>query len=143
MIKRIFTCFRESSVLVNGSSLSSYGCDVDGQFSIILHGWKDSALWLAPLVTKLLEYRGGCIIFMNYSAIIDGSNYLHALSNWRNLSVDLTQKLREMENEGINPEKIFMYGYSIGGRLVIDAALNFGPDKIGLIDGEYKKINNS
>jgi uncharacterized membrane protein len=41
-----------------------------------------------------------------------------------------------MEAEGIDPAKIFMYGHSLGARMVIDAAIKFGTQKIGMIDGE-------
>lgn len=41
-----------------------------------------------------------------------------------------------MEAEGIDPANIFMYGHSLGARMVVDAALKFGPGKIGMIDGK-------
>lgn len=41
-----------------------------------------------------------------------------------------------MEAEGIDPANIYMYGHSLGARMVIDAGIKFGFNRIGLIDGE-------
>lgn len=74
---------------------------------------------------------------MRYEDCIDDGNYLHSLSLWGSVSAVLTEKLRQMETDGISPKNIFMYGFSLGAWIAIDAAINFGKQKIGLIDGEF------
>lgn len=118
-----------------GTNLSAYGCIASGKFAIIVHGWNDSLLWLKSMVEKLLNYRGGCVIFVNYLAYVYNADYLKTLLNWQGVSTVITNKLRDMEREGVLPENIFIYGFSLGSRIAIDAAINFGKQKIGLIDG--------
>lgn len=63
-------------------------------------------------------------------------NYLNTYRRWHEISNLLMIMLHLMENEGIDGENIFMYGFSLGARAVIDAALKFGKKKVGYIDGE-------
>lgn len=117
--------------------MKSQGCDLDGKFSLLAHGWEDkSILWLDPLIKNLLKHRGGCVIFVNYYGVIDLKDFLKTLQNWRTVSADVTERLQNMEKEGVDPSNIFMYGFSLGARIVIDAATNFGRQKVGLIDGK-------
>jgi dienelactone hydrolase len=57
-------------------------------------------------------------------------------NHWPKVSALLTRKLKQMEAEGIDPAKIYMYGHSLGARMVIDAGIKFGPNRIGMIDGD-------
>lgn len=102
------------------------------------HGWDDSKTWVPLTIEMLLKYRGGCVIFLNYSSCVDDDNYILTLNRWPSVSAVVTKKLISMEKEGILPENIFMYGFSLGARIVIDAAINFGKQKIGLIDSKEK-----
>lgn len=87
------------------------------------------------MVKKFLEYRGGCVIYFNFSACVDMSNYLVSLARWPSASAVLTKKLYDMENEYIHPGNVHMYGFSLGGRIIVDGAINYGTHKIGSIDG--------
>lgn len=118
-----------------GTSLSSYGCSVNDKFSIVTHGWGDTQAWVSSTIEKILKHRGGCVIFLNYSSCVNNNNYAATLAHWKSLSAMVTVKLNTMEKEGIIPDNIFMYGFSLGARIVIDAAINFGKQKIGMIDG--------
>lgn len=73
--------------------------------------------------------------FFNYSACIDNENYINTLSLWPSASAVLTKILNDMEGEGILPLNIFLYGHSLGSWVMIDGAINFGPQKVGLLDG--------
>lgn len=64
------------------------------------------------------------------------SNYLISLQLWPSASAVITKKLHDMENEQIHPENIYMYGFSLGGRIIVDGAINYGTKKVGAIDGE-------
>lgn len=123
-----------------GTNLSSYGCDIDGNFAILAHGYGDFALWVPDMVQKFLQYRGGCVIYLNYSKCIDMSNYIVTLTRWQSVSALVTKKLNDMEDEEIDPNNILLYGFSIGARIVIDGAINFGPQKVGLIDGKVLSL---
>ena len=119
-----------------GTNLSSYGCELENKFAILTHGFGDFALWVPETVRKLLHHRGGCVIYLNYSACIDMSNYIFTMMHWQSVSALVTKKLKNMETEGVSPVNIFLYGFSIGARIMIDGAINFGPQKIGLLDGK-------
>lgn len=44
-------------------------CGSDSKFTIIVHGWREdmSAPWVNGTIKNFLIYRGGCVIFMDYS----------------------------------------------------------------------------
>lgn len=119
-------------------NLSDYGCEKDSNYSILTPSYNDGLSWVKPLIEKLQKHRGGCIIYADSSVVLS-SDYLKALSNWAMVSKVITNRLRDMESEGIQPGNIFMYGFSLGARIVIDAAIQFGKQKIGLIDGKRYK----
>lgn len=58
------------------------------------------------------------------------------------MSALLVRKLNNMVTEGVDPAKIFMYGHSLGARMVIDAGLKFGENRIGMIDCELNAFLN-
>lgn len=132
---RFFNSF-SSSVWNVGATLSSYGCSNRGKFTFIAHGWGGVNSWVPAMVRKFLEYRGGCVIYFNFSECVDMSNYLISLQLWPSASAVITKKLHDMENEQIHPENIYMYGFSLGGRIIVDGAINYGTKKVGAIDGE-------
>lgn len=94
---------------------------------------------MKQLVGNLTEARGGCIIFIDYSYYGNNLNYFQFLSHFSGISRVVTRKLEELENEGFQPDDWFMFGHSAGGRLVIDAAANFGYQKVKEIDGKVYK----
>lgn len=128
--------FRQSAIWKNGTSLSSYGCDVKDYITVITHGWGGVGSFVPLLVQKYLQYRGGCVIYFNYSACVDMSNYVTSLGLWQSASAVLTEKLHEIETEGVLPANISMYGFSLGARVAIDAAINYGTQKVGSMYGE-------
>lgn len=76
------------------------------------------------------------MIFFDYSACDDDTNYFGSLKQFDPLSAVLTKILHDMEDEGVPPVNIHMYGFSLGARIAIEAAINFGPGKVGSIDGK-------
>lgn len=118
-------------------------CDVNGKFAFVVHGYNGGySSWLDGITKKLLQYRGGCIILMDYKLYSDVPNlplfqsYYPLVANFSKISNVLTKKLRNLEVEGFNPDNGFMFGHSFGARLIIDAAVNFGKQKIKEIDGK-------
>lgn len=117
-------------------------CDINGKFAFIVHGWNGGySDWFKPITKKLLQYRGGCVILVDYKYYSDVPNvplldtYFPLIANFSKISNVLTKKLKNLEVEGLNPDNVFMYGHSLGARLIIDAAANFGKQKIKAIDG--------
>lgn len=128
-----------SQISTFDTSFSEQGCNLDGNFSFVTHGWLGSnSPWIRDLVSNLSYYRNGCVIFMNYSYFGDRENYIEVITFFSPISELVTRKLQQMVDEGAFPDNIFMFGFSFGGRLVIEAALNFGEDLIGQIDSKVK-----
>lgn len=121
---------------IEGTNLSSYGCDLKGNFSMVTHGWADFVPWLQEHLQKLLQNRGGCVIYLNYSDCVDDSSYLASLKQFYPLSAVITKRLNDMENEGVSPNNMHGYGFSMGARIMIDSSINFGPQKMKTLDGE-------
>lgn len=126
-----------------GTKLSSYGCTAKDKFSIVTHGWRDSNSWVPLLVENLLKHRGGCVIFLNYSSCIDEKNYVVTMNKWRSVSAVVTKKLKDMKRERIPPANVFLYGFSLGARIIVEAAINLGSRKLGwLTVGPIHLLNN-
>lgn len=75
---------------------------------------------------------------MNYTHYSDTPNYLDLKRHFRPLTKLVTRKLRQVRDDGISSDCMFLFGFSFGGRLVIEAAMQYGPGKINAIDS--KKI---
>lgn len=127
----------ETHVSTFDTLLSEQGCDLNGNFSLVTHGWVGSnSGWIPDLISNLSFYRQGCVIFMNYSYYGDRKNYFEAISFFEPVSRLLTKKLFQITDEGICHDHIFMFGFSLGGRIVIEAALNYGENLISAIDSK-------
>lgn len=118
-------------------SFAEEGCRLDGNISIVTHGWLGSnSPWIPDLINNLSYHRKGCVIFMNYSYFGDRENYFEVISFFEPISKLMKRKIQQLSDEGADSDKIFMFGFSFGGRIVIEAALNFGENVIGQIDSK-------
>lgn len=123
-----------SSVSTFKNSITEQGCDPNKNFSFITHGWMGStAKYVPDMISNLTVLRQGCIIFMNYSYYSDRLNYFDTISYFEPISKLVTKKLVQLRDGGVSNDRIFMFGFSFGGRIVIEAALNYGTNLIGLI----------
>lgn len=122
------------------SNLTTFGCDLNQNISIIVHGWNAGTnfTWVDKLATKLVQVRGGCSVLYKYQACVNDKDYVITLTLWHAMSQKLTTLLRRLEDEGYNPGDMFIYGFSIGSRIAIDAAISFGDQKIGNVDGKHR-----
>lgn len=64
-------------------------------------------------------------------------SYFHLLTNFDGIANALTVKLRHFRQHLFEPNKMFMFGFSFGGQLVLEAGRRFGERQIQQIDGEY------
>lgn len=114
---------------------SSQGCNKAGSFSFITHGWQGSnSGWILDMISNFTAYRGGCVIFMNYSYYSDRINYFEVIGFFKPIASLVTRKLQQLNSDGVVDDNIFMFGFSFGGRIVIEAALNYGTKRISQID---------
>lgn len=120
------------------ANLTSFGCDTEGKVAIVVHGWKESieTEWVSDLIGNLLAYRGGCVMFMDYSNHSMVQEYFDLVGKFYRISTVLLEKLFELESQGFNPDNLFLYGFSFGGQLVVYTGALYGDQKIAQIDGE-------
>lgn len=119
------------------TNMTQLGCSSSEKIAIIVHGWLESNAteWVHDLVENLLRYRGGCIVFMDYSNHSVVQEYFVLVRKFNPLSDVLVEKLYQLEAQGFDPDSMFMYGFSFGAQLVINAGNLYGFNKIGAIDG--------
>lgn len=119
-------------------SLSSRGCDSQGKFFIIIHGWLESwkTEWVQDLVSNLTVYRGGCIIFMDYSNYSVNPNYFLLPPQFQNISDILLKFMLQLERENFDFNNGYMFGFSFGAWLAIKTAKTFGYKRFAQIDGK-------
>lgn len=120
------------------NDLTQLGCNSSEKYAMIVHGWLESieADWVHDLVGNLQRFRGGCIIFMDYSNHSVVQDYFVLVGKFNLLSQVLVDKLFQLEAQGFNPDNLYMYGFSFGAQLVIHAGNLYGDSKIAEIDGK-------
>lgn len=123
------------------SKLTQFGCKTSEKYAFVVHGWKESIRtpWVHDMIDNLRRFRGGCTIVMDYSNHSLVQEYFILVSKFEMISLVLVNKLRQLEAQGFNPNKLFMYGFSFGAQLVINAANIYGDQKIAEIDGKARK----
>lgn len=91
-----------------------------------------------------LKYRGGCVIFLDYSECVASDiplvlGFLSELISSSYLSVYalITKKLLEMESQGVSlKDDLHMFGFSLGAESVIQGALGVGEKRVESISSE-------
>lgn len=124
---------------VDNNNLTQQGCNSSEKYAVVVHGWLESIAtdWVQDLVQNLQLYRGGCIIFMDYSNHSIVQDYFVLVRKFNQLSQVLVEKLLELEAQGFDPDNLFMYGFSFGAQLVINAGNLYGNNRIAEIDGKH------
>ncbi|XP_055627225.1 uncharacterized protein LOC129769160 [Toxorhynchites rutilus septentrionalis] len=116
--------------------LSGTNCSTTEKFSIIAHGWHENCyetFWIGDLEENLRVHRGGCVICMDYSTFSSGG-YPYLFKRFNNLSGVLLKFLRSLQYEGMQFENLYMFGFSFGAQLVLDAGNQIGFNVIEEID---------
>lgn len=130
----------EGQLWDENQNLTSLNCSADGNLAFIVHGFRASkGEWQWKLKDQFLKHRGGCVIIYNWGKLSDLSNYYKVAK--RTWPVAVAIMLGRVENitstEGFSPDKILLYGHSLGARMVVEVGMQFGTGKISQIDGEY------
>ncbi|KXJ72242.1 hypothetical protein RP20_CCG018528 [Aedes albopictus] len=132
---------RESQKLIyltdDDDGFTDNGCKPNEPFAIVIHGWRDSATkdWVVDLLSNLTTYRPGCTMFMSYGNDSQKMNYFRDLyPNFDLLASSLTQYLRRVEAVGFDPDDGYLFGFSFGANLALEAGRRFGLQRLGRID---------
>ncbi|MDT3697271.1 MAG: 2-succinyl-6-hydroxy-2,4-cyclohexadiene-1-carboxylate synthase [Ignavibacterium sp.] len=101
--------------------------DPNKKFIILLHGFTGSAEDWLPIIEQMPNNY-------NYVAIdLLGHGKSDSPSNSQSYSVDaLIQQLKFIKDK-LTKEKVFLIGYSMGGRLALNFSVNYPEDVIGLV----------
>lgn len=123
--------------------MTDLGCNVDEKVSIVVHGWKENreSEWVPVLIKNLQNYRGGCVIFMDYSVHSVVLDYFELLSKFDSIGDILIRKLLSLEKEGFAPDNFYIFGFSFGAHLALYSGITFGDGRIGQIDSKTLKLN--
>jgi hypothetical protein len=113
-------------------SIVEQGCDPTKNFTVIAHGWMEgfSTPWVRYLITKLLEHRGGCVFFMDYSKYANVSDYFQLTPHFDGISAVMLKKVKQIGNY----DRQFFFGFSFGSRLSIDVGNKIGNQSIARMD---------
>ncbi|GAB0100383.1 hypothetical protein DMENIID0001_164160 [Sergentomyia squamirostris] len=112
-------------------------CNPDDELAVIVHGWLQSCSqeWLLDLVSNLTVYRRGCIVCMDYSHFASNPNYFALLKQFESIREVLYRKLVGFWSSGLVPRRTYMFGFSFGAQLILQAASMLGKRVIREIDG--------
>jgi hypothetical protein len=101
-------------------------------FAIIVHGWLENVntTWVNKTISSLLQNRGGCVFFMDYSKYSTVWNYFDLVTHFDGLSELLLKKFKQIGSY----DRQFCYGFSFGARLCVNAGIDIGQQKIGRMD---------
>lgn len=83
----------------------------------------------------LITHRGGCIICMDYGAY--SADYVYLLGRFKEIAKILTAKLIALSLNSFSANKAYMFGFSFGARLIVQAGNDFGPRQIKDIHCTY------
>lgn len=123
----------------NGHELVN--CDIDDNFAIVVHGWRESCstLWVRELMNNLRKHRGGCLLCFDYSEYQSrlSDRYRPLVNHFGVIASALLDVLIGLEEVGFDTTNNgFIFGFSYGARLAVQAAGAFGYQKIDRIDGK-------
>ncbi|XP_058463312.1 uncharacterized protein LOC131437771 [Malaya genurostris] len=126
----------KTTTIMKQPLLARTTCSTTQKFAIIVHGWRENCydtFWVKDLEVNLNTYRGGCIICMDYSTFAS-NKYPYLFRRFNDLSAVLLKFLRTLQYEGMLFENLYMFGFSFGGQLVLDAGNQIGYNAIQAID---------
>lgn len=73
--------------------------------------------------------------YYTYSQDSSLLGYVNLLDDFYNISAVLLKKLNQFETNGFDPANGFIFGFSFGSQLAVNAGRDFG-GKLGAIDGK-------
>ncbi|XP_043066161.1 uncharacterized protein [Drosophila bipectinata] len=121
----------EASAFVDTYNIKASGCSTSDKFAIVLHGWIQSCAdeWSISLIERLSFYRGGCIICIDYS-VVASSSYMRLYTNFDTLTKAITSIILTLINQGFDPKRGYMFGFSFGGQLASAVGRSLWPLRV-------------
>lgn len=83
------------------------------------------------------ENRGGCLICMDYGPYAS-DNFVRLVRHFDAIAHVLTLHLLEMEQYGFDLNNGYLFGFSFGGQLVVEAGHRIGEQSINQIDSKFE-----
>ena len=107
-------------------------CDVAGNFAFVLHGLRESIKteWVAITARSLLQYRTGCVYFMDYSYFANVSSISALSPHFQGIATVLTTKVKNIGNF----DREYFFGQGFGSRLAVETGLRIGNNTIDRMD---------
>jgi hypothetical protein len=116
------------------TTIIEQGCDPNGNFSMIVHGWKEGfrlgTTWVNATILNLLKYRGGCVFFMDYSKYSNVADYFTLTPHFQGILSVLVKKFKQIENYN----RQYCFGFSFGAWLCPEAGKKVGTQLIDRMD---------
>lgn len=81
-------------------------------------------------IKNLRHYRGGCVIFMDYSQFAVTGDYFNLTPHFDDIASVLLRKIKQIKIY----DRLFLYGFSFGSRLCFEAGAQLGNRLIDRID---------
>lgn len=79
---------------------------------------------------------------MDYAYFSMEENYFKLVKHFDPIADVLTVKLKDFEEVGYDPDNTYLFGFSFGGQLVVEAGKRFGIRRIKSIDGKLNSAYN-
>lgn len=73
---------------------------------------------------------------MDYYAF-SSNRYFGLVANFDGIAEMLTDKLRQFRDQSFEPSNMFLFGFSFGGQVALEAGRRFGERLIQQIDGIF------
>jgi hypothetical protein len=91
----------------------------------VIHGWTEGIYteWVNDTIRNLTYYRGGCVIFMDYSVYSVRDYFFGLMPHFNQLASLLAERIRQTTSFY---ENVFMFGFSFGARLSFEAGARIG-----------------
>lgn len=87
-------------------------------------------------MADLHEYRGGCVICMDYTSYSLTDNYKCLFNAFKAIRYTLYQFFLLLEKDGVQFERLYVFGHSFGSQVALQASQMLGYKRIGAIDGK-------
>lgn len=77
---------------------------------------------------------------MDYSVFSRNPNYFGLVTQFEDIVNVLTDKLRQFQRQNFDPQQTYMFGFSFGAQVLLEASRRFGKRLIKQIDGKNISI---
>lgn len=88
----------------------------------------------------LIDHRGGCVVCMDYQEY--NYDYGFMLGYFKAIAQILSDKLNVLHSMSFQSDSAYLFGFSYGARLIVEATNNLRPMQIGTIHCTPQQMNN-